>query len=65
VSGSTPTQPDPGTGTNDATPEELLQQAQDLFTQADAALEAKDLATYASKVAEARALVQQALDQLG
>ena len=69
VAGTTPTEPDPGTGTGtdnpDATAQELLQQAEDLFAAADAALEAKDLATYASKVAEARALVQQALGLLG
>jgi hypothetical protein len=40
----------------------LLQQAQQLFTDADAALANKDLATYATKIAAARALVQQALD---
>ena len=66
VEGSTPSQPvqppdDPGTG---STPVELLQQADDLFAEADSALRAGDLATYASKIAAARALVTQALDQL-
>jgi uncharacterized membrane protein (UPF0182 family) len=59
---------DPGTVTppaGDATAQELLQQAEQLFTEADAALEAKDIATYASKVAEARGLVQQALELMG
>jgi len=51
--------PEPG---GDATAGELLTQAEELFAEADAALEAKDLATYAEKVAAARALVQQAIE---
>ena len=64
VSGSTPTgnnnQPPP----TNATAQQLLQQAEQLFTDADAALKNGDLGTYGKKVAEARALVQRALDLL-
>jgi uncharacterized membrane protein (UPF0182 family) len=67
VAGTAPV--DPGTDNPpavDATAQQLLQQAEQLFAEADAALKSDgDLATYAQKVAEARALVQQALDLLG
>jgi uncharacterized membrane protein (UPF0182 family) len=58
---------DPGTdpvtdpGNENATAQELLTQAQQLFDEADTALENKDLATYDEKVTAARALVAQAL----
>ena len=45
------------------TPEEMLKQADALFAQADAAL--PDFAKYAELTAQARALVKQALTQLG
>jgi uncharacterized membrane protein (UPF0182 family) len=51
--------------TTDKSPADLLDQAETLFADADKALEAHDLATYQSKVDEARGLVQQALDALG
>ncbi|HEX2786239.1 MAG TPA: UPF0182 family protein [Ilumatobacteraceae bacterium] len=51
--------------TTDKSPADLLDQAETLFADADKALEAHDLATYQSKVDEARRLVQQALDALG
>ena len=54
--------PPPVTG---KTPAQLLDDAQTLFADADKALEAHDLATYQSKVDQARALVQQALKALG
>ena len=38
----------------------LLADANDLFNEADAALENKDLSTYAQKTEEARAKIQQA-----
>ncbi len=66
VIGSTPT--DPGEQpppTTDATAQELLEQAQVLFDEADDALENKDLATYEQKIAEARDLVAQALELMG
>lgn len=47
-----------------ATASELLQQAEELFNEADAALTDGDLGTYQSKVDEAKALVVQALDLL-
>ncbi|MEO5724551.1 MAG: UPF0182 family protein [Ilumatobacteraceae bacterium] len=47
-----------------STPEELLASANQLFGEADDALAAKDLTTYATKVAQARALVKQAYDQM-
>ncbi|MFZ9628202.1 MAG: UPF0182 family protein [Ilumatobacteraceae bacterium] len=66
VEGSTPSQPtdQPGEPSTDSTAAELLQQADDLFADADAALRAGDLATYAAKIDEARGLVAEALDQL-
>lgn len=51
----------PATG---KTPADLLAQAEALFTQADQALEAHDLATYQARVDQARALVQQAVTAL-
>ena len=66
VIGTTPT--DPGEQpppTTDATAQELLEQAQVLFDEADDALENKDLATYEQKIAEARDLVAQALELMG
>lgn len=53
--------PPPTTG---QTPADLLDQAETLFADADKALDAHDLATYQTKINEARALVQQALDGL-
>ena len=47
------------------TPAQLLDDAQTLFAAADKALESHDLATYQSKVDQARALVQQAVKALG
>lgn len=64
VDGSTP---DPGTptpGNDDKTAGELLQEAQDLFTEADVALKAGDLGLYAQKIAAARLLVDQAFELL-
>jgi hypothetical protein len=50
-------------GGSTLTPAQLLQQAERLFIEADAALAKTppDFATYQSKLAQARALVQQAL----
>jgi uncharacterized membrane protein (UPF0182 family) len=63
--GSTPPTTNPGdSGSTDQTPAQLLQRADQLFTEADAALQAKDLATYASKIGQARALVSQAMQLL-
>ncbi len=64
VGGAPVTPGDGGVPTSDATAQELLQQAEQLFTDADTALKAGDLGTYADKVAEARVLVQRALDLL-
>ena len=65
VLGATPvdpgTEPDANPGNAGATAQELLTQAQQLFDDADAALENKDLATYDVKVKAARALVAEAL----
>jgi uncharacterized membrane protein (UPF0182 family) len=63
VAGSTPTDPNKPPVT-DQTAQELLAQAETLFDEADAALKAGDLGTYADKIAEARDLVAQALEQL-
>jgi hypothetical protein len=58
-----PTNPDePAT---DVTASDLLNQAEQLFEDADAALAKQDFATYGEKMKEARALVAQALDLLG
>ncbi|MFT3851371.1 MAG: hypothetical protein QM733_01305 [Ilumatobacteraceae bacterium] len=51
----------PTTGAGE-TPEELLAEANRLFGEADAALQAKDLTGYSSKVDQARQLVQRAFD---
>ncbi|HEY7628160.1 MAG TPA: UPF0182 family protein [Ilumatobacteraceae bacterium] len=63
-----PPPPDDGTTepppTTDQTPAQMLDEAESLFAEADAALEAHDLATYQAKVNQARALVQDALDIL-
>jgi uncharacterized membrane protein (UPF0182 family) len=56
-----PTEPTPPT---DRTPAELLAAADELFTRADEALRAGDLGLYAERIADARALVQQALEAL-
>jgi uncharacterized membrane protein (UPF0182 family) len=48
----------------DTTPADLLDQAESLFVEADQALQDQDLATYQSKIEQARALVQQALADL-
>jgi len=60
VAGSTPSEPGtkPPTGT---TAKDLLQQADQLFAEAETALKAGDLGTYATKEAAARDLVSQAL----
>jgi hypothetical protein len=57
---------DPGTGPDDpvqvdGTVAELLQQAEDAFNAADAALRAGDLARYAEQVDAAQELIAQAL----
>jgi uncharacterized membrane protein (UPF0182 family) len=63
VAGAAP--PDPGNEPpTDATAQDLLQQAEVLFDDADAALKAGDLGTYDDKITAARALVQRALDLL-
>lgn len=65
VSGTTPSDggnKPPVTGT---TAKDLLQQAEELFNEAEAALKAGDFGTYGDKEAQARDLVQQALDLLG
>lgn len=54
----------PSTPSDNATPEELLQQAEQLFDDADAALKDGDWATYGEKITAARELVKQALDML-
>jgi len=61
--GGTPTDPGtPGTGNTDGkTAQQLLQQAQTLFDDADAALKKGDLGTYKSKIDEAQDLVAKAL----
>ncbi len=59
-----PTNPDDGEAP-DATASDLLNQAEQLFEEADAALAKQDFATYGEKMKEARALVAQALDLLG
>ena len=67
VGGSTGTGTGTGTGTQppaNASAQQLLQEAQQLFTDADTALRNGDLGGYADKVAAARALVQRALDLL-
>ncbi len=64
VAGTTPTDPGGQPPTDDETPQELLSRAQQLFDEADAALKAGDLGTYADKVAAARDLVAQALELL-
>ncbi|MCU1364480.1 MAG: hypothetical protein JWN39_119, partial [Ilumatobacteraceae bacterium] len=75
--GSTSTTPDTGGNTggttsttvpgSDQTPDELLQQAQALFDEADAALAKTppDYATYGEKQTEARNLISQAISALG
>ncbi len=57
---------EPGTDTPDQTANELLKQAQILFDEADAALQADptDFATFAEKQTQARALIEQALGLL-
>ncbi len=66
--GTTPSEPGTTTppGTTTDTPDELLAGAQKLFDEADAALAEKpaDFATYQSKQAEARDLIEQALKAL-
>jgi uncharacterized membrane protein (UPF0182 family) len=58
-----PTNPDENAP--DVTASDLLNQAEQLFEDADAALAQQDFATYGEKMKEARALVAQALDLLG
>ncbi len=62
--GGEPVTPPPGGESGESTPEDLLAAAERLFSEADAALENKDLAEYARLTDEARALVTQALQQL-
>lgn len=67
--GGTPAEPsepvDPNEPTVEATPEELLQQADALFAEAEDELRRTgDLGAYQSKIDEATALVRQALDGL-
>ncbi len=57
-----PEDPDDPDEPTDATASELLQQAEELFNEAEAALTAGDLGTYQAKIDEARALVAEALD---
>ena len=59
---SRPEDPDDPDEPTDATASELLQQAEELFNEAEAALTAGDLGTYQAKIDEARALVAEALD---
>jgi uncharacterized membrane protein (UPF0182 family) len=65
-----PTEPPPeqGGGDTEAPPtgevEQLLEQADQAYQDAQAALRQGDLATYADKVNEMQALIQQAMDQL-
>ena len=62
VVGGDTTPVEPGDGNTDGkTAQELLQQAQTLFDDADAALKKGDLGTYKSKIDEAQALVAKAL----
>lgn len=63
VSGTSTTEPG-GEPSTDATPAELLDRAQTLFADADAALRDGNLGTYAQKIGQARALVEQALGLL-
>jgi uncharacterized membrane protein (UPF0182 family) len=59
---------DGGDGGTTEVPEEvesLLQAAQEAFAEADAALRAGDLATYADKVAEAESFIERALNLIG
>ncbi len=62
--GAEPT--DPGTAPSEETANELLQRAQDLFDEADEALQADptDFATFADKQRQARELIRQALELL-
>jgi hypothetical protein len=57
----------PSTQPTGSTPAQLLRQAETLFAQADAALAKSppDFATYQTKLAQARSLVQQALAVVG
>lgn len=55
-----PVDPEP----TDRTPAQLLEQADELFAEADDALKAGDLGLYAEKITAARDLVQQALELL-
>ena len=60
--------PDGGDGGTTEVPEEieaLLQAAQDAFAEADVALRAGDLATYAEKVADAQSFIERALSLIG
>ena len=65
VEGAAPVDPGVKPPTAGDTAPELLQQAEDLFTEAEAAYDARDLTTYLRKVEQARELVQQALELLG
>lgn len=59
-----PDEPDEPDQPGDESAAELLERAQRLFDEADAALAESDLATYAEKVTEARDLVERAADLL-
>ena len=65
VEGVAPVDPGVKPPTAGDTAPELLQQAEDLFAEAEAAYDARDLTTYLRKVEQARELVQQALELLG
>jgi uncharacterized protein len=56
--------PDSGTGPGDRDPAELLSDADQAFADADAALQAGDLGLYQEKIAEARDLIEDALEIL-
>ncbi len=64
VEGVDATPTDPDAPPDDATAAELLQEADDLFEEAEQALEAGDLGKYQDKVEAARKLVQRALELL-
>jgi uncharacterized membrane protein (UPF0182 family) len=58
--GEEPTDPEEPEGTLEEQVAALLEEASDLFDEADAALEARDLGTYAEKTEEARSLIARA-----
>jgi len=64
VVGAEATPADPNDSPDDATAAELLADAEDLFADAEQALQAGDLGEYQDKVEAARELVQRAIDLL-